>query len=103
MQEDESNLLQALHNLIEFELKESVNPHRYLRKGKCAFSIIFKLFSEGHFSAKVFLTATLYEPIMQLLLEDEDHLERDPSKLTEHFSPAQQEKLFGVKGSNRSK
>ncbi|KAM4696942.1 GTPase-activating protein and VPS9 domain-containing protein 1 isoform 2-T2 [Rhinophrynus dorsalis] len=99
MQEDESYLLQVLRYLIEFELKESDNPRRLLRKGTCAFSIIFKLFSEGLFSAKLFLTATLHEPIMQLLVEDEDHLETDPSKLTERFSPAQQEKLFGEKGS----
>ncbi|XP_018408804.1 PREDICTED: GTPase-activating protein and VPS9 domain-containing protein 1 [Nanorana parkeri] len=101
MQEDESYLLQVLRYLIEFELKESDNPRRLLRKGTCAFSIIFKLFSEGVFSAKLFLTATLHEPIMQLLVEDEDHLETDPSKLIERFSPAQQEKLFGEKGSDR--
>ncbi|XP_053551606.1 GTPase-activating protein and VPS9 domain-containing protein 1 isoform X3 [Bombina bombina] len=101
MQEDESYLLQVLRYLIEFELKESDNPRRLLRKGTCAFSIIFKLFSEGLFSAKLFLTATLHEPIMQLLVEDEDHLETDPSKLTERFTPAQQEKLFGEKGSEQ--
>ncbi|XP_076424943.1 GTPase-activating protein and VPS9 domain-containing protein 1 isoform X6 [Peromyscus maniculatus bairdii] len=101
MQEDESYLLQVLRYLIEFELKESDNPRRLLRRGTCAFSILFKLFSEGLFSAKLFLTATLHEPIMQLLVEDEDHLETDPNKLTERFSPAQQEKLFGEKGSDR--
>ncbi|XP_075040903.1 GTPase-activating protein and VPS9 domain-containing protein 1 isoform X4 [Mixophyes fleayi] len=101
MQEDESYLLQVLRYLIEFELKENDNPRRLLRRGTCAFSIIFKLFSEGLFSAKLFLTATLHEPIMQLLVEDEDHLETDPSKLIERFSLAQQEKLFGEKGSER--
>ncbi|XP_053137921.1 GTPase-activating protein and VPS9 domain-containing protein 1 isoform X5 [Hemicordylus capensis] len=101
MPEDESYLLQVLRYLIEFELKESENPRRLLRRGTCAFSILFKLFSEGLFSAKLFLTATLHEPIMQLLVEDEDHLETDPNKLIERFSPAQQEKLFGEKGTER--
>ncbi|XP_054853492.1 GTPase-activating protein and VPS9 domain-containing protein 1 isoform X6 [Eublepharis macularius] len=101
MPEDESYLLQVLRYLIEFELKESDNPRRLLRRGTCAFSILFKLFSEGLFSAKLFLTATLHEPIMQLLVEDEDHLETDPNKLIERFSPAQQEKLFGEKGSDK--
>ncbi|KAM4664884.1 GTPase-activating protein and VPS9 domain-containing protein 1 isoform 3-T3 [Discoglossus pictus] len=101
MQEDESYLLQVLRYLIEFELKESDNPRRLLRKGTCAFSIIFKMFSEGLFSAKLFLTATLHEPIMQLLVADEDHLETDPSKVTERFSAAQQEKLFGEKGTEQ--
>uniref|UniRef100_A0A8C4W606 GTPase activating protein and VPS9 domains 1 n=1 Tax=Gopherus evgoodei TaxID=1825980 RepID=A0A8C4W606_9SAUR len=103
MQEDESYLLQVLRYLIEFELKESDNPRRLLRRGTCAFSILFKLFSEGLFSAKLFLTATLHEPIMQLLVEDEDHLETDASKLIERFSSAQQEKLFGEKGTERFK
>ncbi|XP_028852391.1 GTPase-activating protein and VPS9 domain-containing protein 1 isoform X4 [Denticeps clupeoides] len=99
MQEDESYLLQVLRYLMEFELKESDNPRRLLRRGTCAFSILFKLFSEGLYTAKLFLTATLHEPIMQLLVEDEDHLETDPAKLTERFTQAQQERLFGEKGS----
>lgn len=89
---------QVLRYLIEFELKESDNPRRLLRRGTCAFSILFKLFSEGLYSAKLFLTATLHEPIMQLLVEDEDHLETDPSKVTERLTPAQRER-FGEKGS----
>ncbi|KAH0615486.1 hypothetical protein JD844_004790, partial [Phrynosoma platyrhinos] len=101
MPEDESYLLQVLRYLIEFELKESDNPRRLLRRGTCAFSILFKLFSEGLFSAKLFLTATLHEPIMQLLVEDEDHLETDPNKLIDRFSPSQQEKLFGEKGTEK--
>ncbi|XP_067251181.1 GTPase-activating protein and VPS9 domain-containing protein 1 isoform X2 [Chanodichthys erythropterus] len=100
MQEDESYLLQVLRYLVEFELKESDNPRRLLRRGTCAFSILFKLFSEGLYSAKLFLTATLHEPIMQLLVEDEDHLETDPAKLIERFTPAQQERLFGEKGTD---
>ncbi|XP_051950399.1 GTPase-activating protein and VPS9 domain-containing protein 1 isoform X3 [Xyrauchen texanus] len=100
MQEDESYLLQVLRYLVEFELKENDNPRRLLRRGTCAFSILFKLFSEGLYSAKLFLTATLHEPIMQLLVEDEDHLETDPGKLIERFTPAQQERLFGEKGTD---
>lgn len=91
--------LQVLRYLVEFELKESDNPRRLLRRGTCAFSILFKLFSEGLYSAKLFLTATLHEPIMQLLVEDEDHLETDPAKVTERLTPAQQER-FGEKGSD---
>uniref|UniRef100_A0A8C5DYQ0 Ras-GAP domain-containing protein n=1 Tax=Gouania willdenowi TaxID=441366 RepID=A0A8C5DYQ0_GOUWI len=92
-------MLEDTQYLIEFELKESDNPRRLLRRGTCAFSILFKLFSEGLYSAKLFLTATLHEPIMQLLVEDEDHLETDPTKVTERLTPAQQER-FGEKGSD---
>lgn len=91
---------QVLRYLVEFELKENDNPRRLLRRGTCAFSILFKLFSEGLYSAKLFLTATLHEPIMQLLVEDEDHLETDPAKLIERFTPTQQERLFGEKGTD---
>ncbi|KAG2470200.1 GAPD1 protein, partial [Polypterus senegalus] len=99
MQEDENYLLQVLRYLIEFGLKESEDPRRRLRSGTCAFSILFRLFSEGVYSAKLFLTATLHEPIMQLLVEDEDYLERDPNKVAERISGPQIEKLGG-KGSD---
>ncbi|KAJ8379666.1 hypothetical protein SKAU_G00004440 [Synaphobranchus kaupii] len=99
MPEDESLLLQVLRYLVEFELKESDNPRRLLRRATCAFSVLFRLFTEGLYAAKLFLTATLHEPIMHLLVEDEDHLETDPTKLPERYTPAQQERLFGEKGS----
>ncbi|KAA8592815.1 hypothetical protein FQN60_018270 [Etheostoma spectabile] len=95
---NQENTQAVLRYLVEFELKESDNPRRLLRRGTCAFSILFKLFTEGLYSAKLFLTATLHEPIMQLLVEDEDHLETDPAKVTERLTPAQQER-FGEKGS----
>lgn len=37
---------------------------------------------------------------MQLLVDDEDHLETDPAKVTERYTPTQQERLFGDKGSD---
>lgn len=46
--------------------------------------------------------ATLLEPIMQLLVEDEDHLEIDPNKLTKRFSPTQPENSSGRKAQTGS-
>uniref|UniRef100_A0A8C9TIF6 GTPase activating protein and VPS9 domains 1 n=1 Tax=Scleropages formosus TaxID=113540 RepID=A0A8C9TIF6_SCLFO len=94
---DRSHILSLTLDCIYEQIND--NPRRLLRRGTCAFSVLFKLFSEGLYSAKLFLTATLHEPIMQLLVEDEDHLETDPAKLIERFMPAQQERLFGEKGS----
>ncbi|KAJ8396624.1 hypothetical protein AAFF_G00016900 [Aldrovandia affinis] len=98
--EDEAYLLQVLRYLIEFELKSSDNPRRLLRRSTCVFSVLFRLFSEGLYAAKLFLTATLHEPIMLLLESDEDPLETDPAKLPERHAPVQRHRLFGEKGSD---
>ncbi|KAG5281449.1 hypothetical protein AALO_G00072320 [Alosa alosa] len=73
MQEDESYLLQVLRYLIEFELKESDNPRRLLRRGTCAFSILFRMLPAGGLARLA---------------------------LTERYTPAQQARLFGEKGSD---
>jgi hypothetical protein len=42
--------------------------------------LFFKFLSEELFSAKLFLTSALYEPILGLLSDDEIFLDIDPSK-----------------------
>ncbi|XP_064163125.1 GTPase-activating protein and VPS9 domain-containing protein 1-like isoform X1 [Anguilla rostrata] len=81
MPEDEAYLLQVLRYLIDLELKPSEDPRRLLCRSTCAFSVLFRLFSEGLYGAKLFLTAALHEPVMQLLESDEDPLETDAAKL----------------------
>lgn len=51
-----------------------------LRHGSCALARLYAVFHEGLFSAKIFLTAALHGPIMQLLMEDERFLDIDPDK-----------------------
>lgn len=51
-----------------------------LRHGSCALARFYAVFHEGLFSAKIFLAAALYDPIMQLLMEDECYLDIDPDK-----------------------
>lgn len=51
-----------------------------LRHGSCALARLYAVFHEGLFSAKIFLTAALHGPIMQLLMEDECFLDIDPDK-----------------------
>lgn len=53
---------------------------RMLRHGSCALARLYAVFHEGLFSAKIFLTAALHDPIMQLLMEDECFLDIDPDK-----------------------
>lgn len=56
-----------------------------MRHGSCAFSRLYSVFHEGLFSAKLFLTAALHGPIMQLLMEDERFLDIDPEKAPIRF------------------
>lgn len=72
--------LRLLQNLIRLELVTSENPRRLLRPRASSFSRLYAEFHEGLFEAKLFLTAALHQPIMQLLTEDEEYLDIDPDK-----------------------
>ena len=80
MLEDELLVLRLLHSLMESQLISAANPRKLLRQGNCAFSRLYKAFNEELFSAKLFLTSALYEPILKLLTDDEVFLDIDPSK-----------------------
>ena len=72
--------------------------NRLLRHGSCAFSRLYKAFTEGLFSAKVFLTAALHDPILYLLMEDEMYLDLDPVKAINRYPHFEREKRFGKEG-----
>ncbi|KAF6211715.1 hypothetical protein GE061_012229 [Apolygus lucorum] len=78
---DRSVVLNILSNLITLQLIESETPRRLLRPGTCAFSCLYSAFHENLYSAKLFLTAALHEPIMKLLMMDENYLDIDPEKV----------------------
>jgi hypothetical protein len=61
--------------------------------------ILPQSFSEELFSAKLFLTSALHEPILSLLSDDEVFLDIDPSKAAIRFPPSEREKKFGKEGS----
>jgi hypothetical protein len=69
--EDERLLLRLLHHLMKLQLSTSPNPRKLLRQGNCVFSRLYKAFSEELFSAKLFLTSALHDPILKLLSDDE--------------------------------
>jgi len=85
--------------MIVLKVSRSDDPHRLLRRGSCAFSTIFKLFNEGIFAARLFLTAALYQPVMQLLMEDEWFYDIDPERALHRFPPAERLRRFGTPGS----
>ena len=98
MPEDEHYALELLKSLVELQLTTSDNPRRLVRKGSCAFSVVFKLFNEGLFSAKLFLTAALHKPVMQLLMEDEWFYDIDPQRALYRFPPPERVKRFSNPG-----
>ncbi|XP_046589846.1 GTPase-activating protein and VPS9 domain-containing protein 1 isoform X3 [Neodiprion lecontei] len=96
--EDKILVLQLLRQLMFLQIIPSDNPRRLLRHGTCAFSRFYSVFHESLFSAKLFLTAALHSPIMQLLMEDEMFLDIDPEKAPIRFPPAERLKKFGKEG-----
>ncbi|XP_046579277.1 LOW QUALITY PROTEIN: GTPase-activating protein and VPS9 domain-containing protein 1-like [Haliotis rubra] len=100
VQEDEQHVLQLLKTLIDVQLGGHDNPRRLIRRGNCAFSLIFKQLSDMLFSTRLFLTAALHDPVMRLLMEDEWFYDIDPDKALVRFPPKERQKRFGEPGSD---
>lgn len=81
------------------KVSQSDDPRRLLHRGSCAFSTVFKLFNEGTFVTRLFLTAALYQPVMQLLMEDEWFYDIDPERALHRFPQAEILRRFGTPGS----
>ncbi|KAH9500788.1 GTPase-activating protein and VPS9 domain-containing protein 1 [Bulinus truncatus] len=97
-QEDEHAVLQLLKALLDNQIANSDNPRRLMRRQNTPFSLIYKYLTENLFSARLFLTAALYDPIMKLLMEDEWFFDIDPDKAFVRFPPAEKLKRFGEAG-----
>ncbi|KAF7998054.1 hypothetical protein HCN44_009452 [Aphidius gifuensis] len=98
MPEDKLFVLKLLRQLMYLQIIPSDNPRRLLRHGTCAFSRFYSVFHENLFSAKLYLTAALHNPITQLLMEDEKFLDIDPDKASIRFPPSEKLKRFGKEG-----
>ena len=57
-----------------------------------------RFFTDQLFSARLFLTSALYEPILSLLTDDEIFLDIDPAKAVIRFPPAERQRRFGTEG-----
>ena len=81
---------QSSPNLIDFNSltssnNNSIDLRRLIQKQSCSFNILFKLFTSFSYSAQLFLTAALYEPITQILT-GEWFLDTDPDKALARFT-----------------
>uniref|UniRef100_A0A914ZX27 Ras-GAP domain-containing protein n=1 Tax=Parascaris univalens TaxID=6257 RepID=A0A914ZX27_PARUN len=89
---DERRVLEVLSHLVHMQVASDVDPRRVLRKGSAAFCRLYRLFSDGLFAAKIFLTAALHDPVMYVLSQDELFLDIDPSKSAIRFPPEERRK-----------
>jgi hypothetical protein len=92
LNEDEQLMMSLLKRLIEVQVLRAANPRKMLRH-KSSFSWLYKSFCEQ--LGRLFLTSSLYEPILQLLTDDEVFLDIDPAKALIRFTPEIQLKKFG--------
>lgn len=92
LSKDVDMVLRLLRDLIEIQVIGSENPRRMLRSGSCSFSRLYSRLHESLFSAKLFLTATLHEPIMKVLIGDYLVLDIDANKAVLNYPPREREK-----------
>jgi len=69
-----------------------------IRRGTCSFSRLYRSFNESMFSAKVFLTCALHDPVMDVLSMDDCYLDIDPAKILARFTPEERLAKFGAEG-----
>jgi hypothetical protein len=101
LNEDKVFALQLMKQLICSQLALSENPRRILRTNWCAFSHVYRIFCDEILDAKPFLTAALYEPVMQLLAEDDLFLDIDPNRAAVRFAPTERIRHFGKEGTQQ--
>ena len=94
--DDEQHCLTFLQALMRHQLAESDDPRRLLRRGRCAFSVAFKSFTEALFTGKLYLTAALHEAVMAVLMNDEVYLETDIQKAMDQLTPEERKQRFGT-------
>uniref|UniRef100_A0A2R5LJJ4 Receptor-mediated endocytosis protein 6 homolog n=1 Tax=Ornithodoros turicata TaxID=34597 RepID=A0A2R5LJJ4_9ACAR len=92
---DEALLLHLLQELMPLQLEGCDNVRRMLQHGSCAFSRVYKAFTEGMPGANLFLTSALRAPLIQVLVDDDLFLDIDPSKAVVRFPPEERLRHFG--------
>lgn len=67
---DVEMMLKLLDKLLELKVSSIDDPRRLLRQSSSSFARLYHKFHESSLSSKLFLTAALHEPIMNVLIED---------------------------------
>ncbi|VDN19099.1 unnamed protein product [Gongylonema pulchrum] len=93
--EDERRVLEVLFQLLDIQLISHSDPRLVLRRGNASFCQLYRLFSEGMYSSKIFLTAALHDPVMFVLSQDDLFLDIEPTKTLIRFPPEERRRRFG--------
>uniref|UniRef100_A0AAF5PMS4 Receptor-mediated endocytosis protein 6 n=1 Tax=Wuchereria bancrofti TaxID=6293 RepID=A0AAF5PMS4_WUCBA len=93
--EDERRILETLFHLLDIQLASHSDPRLLLRRGNVSFCQLYRLFSEGMYSAKIFLTAALHDPVMFVLSQDDVFLDIEPTKTLIRFPAEERRRRFG--------
>lgn len=67
---DVEMMLKLLDKLLEVKIATTDDPRRLLRQNSSSFARLYHKFHESSLSSKLFLTATLHEPVMSVLIND---------------------------------
>lgn len=94
LSKDVDMVLRLLRDLIEIQIIVSENPRRMLRAGSCSFTRLYNRLHESLFSAKLFLTAALHEPVMKVLINDEFMFDIDAAKAVLNYPPKERLKKY---------
>ncbi len=106
LKQDEFLCLHLLKNLMQLQFggqqNETTDLRRLIRKQSCSFNILFKSYTTFAYSAQLFLTAALYEPIIQVIT-DEWFLDIDSEKALARFNTEEIINRFGHPSSKEYK
>lgn len=92
---DEALMLKVFKHLIPLQIISSNDSRKVLRRGNRTISKLFRLFFDGLYSAKIFITSALHDAILEVLSGDSLFLDVDPTKLLQRFSKSMREEKFG--------
>lgn len=76
---DVEMMLKLLEKLLELKVASCDIPRRLLRLSTSSFAKLYHKFHESSLSSKLFLTAALHEPVMSVLIDDNNMLDIDHS------------------------
>ena len=96
--QNHSALLEFIQCLMLHQIGATNRPRDVLKRG--AFITTYRLLVEALPESRLFLTAALYQPIVQVLLDEGPPLEIDADKVCDYFSPRELQLRFGQRGSD---
>ena len=94
--QNQTPLLEFVQCLMLHQIGCTEKPRQALKRG--AFISTYRLLVEALPESRLFLTAALYQPIVQVLLDEGPPLEADPEKVIGTFEPNELQIRFGRRG-----